>query len=60
MVTNTEVSAQDKAEDGKDLYTRDPRDGEGIKPGPPMYNKFTGFINILLQVVIYRPCRNMI
>ena len=47
MVTNTEVSAQDKAEDGKDLDTRDPRDrGRGIKPGPPMYDKFTGFINI--------------
>src|SRR6218665_1478803 len=29
MVTNTEVSAQDKAEDGKDLDTRDPRDGGG-------------------------------
>ena len=27
MVTNTEVSAQDKAEDGKDLDTRDSRDG---------------------------------
>src|SRR6218665_1449493 len=39
MVTNTEVSAQDKAEDGKDLDTRDPRDGgRGNKPGPPMYN----------------------
>src|SRR6218665_1883945 len=36
MVTNTEVSAQDKAEDGKDLDTRDPRNGgKGIKPGRP-------------------------
>ena len=29
MVTNTEVSAQDKEEDGKDLDTRDPQDGVG-------------------------------
>src|SRR6218665_2480948 len=29
MVTNTEVSAQGKAEDGKDLDTRNPRDGGG-------------------------------
>jgi len=29
MVTNAEVSAQDKAEDGKDLDTMDPRDGGG-------------------------------
>ena len=29
MVTNTEVSAQDKAEDGKDFDTSDPRDGVG-------------------------------
>src|SRR6218665_424179 len=29
MVTNTKVSAQDKAEDGKDLDARDHRDGGG-------------------------------
>ena len=29
MVTNTEVSAQDKAEDGKDLNRRDPMQGWG-------------------------------
>ena len=29
MVTNTEVPAQDKAEDGKDLDTRDPGMGRG-------------------------------
>ena len=49
MVTNTEVSAQGKAEDGKHLDTRDPRDrGRGIKQDPPiyMYDRFTGFINI--------------
>ena len=46
MMTNTEVSAQDKAEDRKDLDTRDTRDeGRRVKPGPPMYT-FTEFINI--------------
>jgi len=39
MVTNTEVSAQDKAKDRKDPDTREPRDGgSGVKPGPPMYD----------------------
>jgi len=33
-VTNTEVSAQDKAEDGKDLDTRDPGMGEVDQTGP--------------------------
>jgi len=38
MVTNTEVSAQDKAEDGEDLDTRDPQDGGGVlnRAGPCM------------------------
>ena len=34
MVTNTEVSAQDKVEDGKDLNTRDPGMGGGDQTGP--------------------------
>ena len=47
MMTNTELSAQKKAEDGKDFDTGDTRDRErGVKPGPPMHDKFTGFINI--------------
>ena len=34
MATNTEVSTLDKAEDGKDLDTKDPRDGGGDQTGP--------------------------
>src|SRR6218665_3851296 len=47
MMTNNEVSAQDKAKDRKDLDTGGTQDGgRGVKPGPPMYDKFTGFINL--------------
>jgi len=47
VVSNTEITAQDKAKDGEGLSTEDAwSGGRRLKPGTPMDDKFTGFINI--------------
>jgi len=44
-MTNTEVSAQDKAEDGKDLDMRDTRYGDQSKYAMQNTNKSMGYFH---------------